>query len=944
MSTQPNQGAFPGVELEGEWIKADQFDPKTWAAAVTQRRSMGAHVPGYGAPVAPTKKLEGPRFIGADEQRVAVNETANPDFAASVGFAGSAVVVESQSTLVEGHLFIPTDGAEEKGIAADTIRVFRWASELKAFQIVLRSGSRNDVWAWAEISTPGIYVPIGLPRDPIASRLLKIGWILSDLASTRQEIPGDLLKEIGSALFNGLEPVLQDLDQIPKLRGPGAPNPDLPTYSRTDNRVNPGTVIDALSHSPRPPEYQILANPSTLTRLQDRWEFVGPQNIAGMSLSVVLDPNEPDQIYTATASGGVRRLSSVSDHPSSFWELVTDGLPSQRTQAFAVATSDVGAWYVQMNNGWLYRHDSLRATWSIVNRDAIGNAWRILVDPNTADRVYVATTTGLWRSDNGGRTWATGGPLTPGDATDVALDPVNPDVIYVAIRGVGLRRSFVRGRPDSWSTVLAWDSGHAYWTDPARMTTALRIALGVSGPPSARRIVAKFGQEVFYNSSGGNGAWGSLGMVGGPQPLHGAGYDFGQGDWAHGIAIDPFDENLILAAQDMLYRRRADSNAGWEIAIQYFTPLEQGHADYHGITFDPAQEGVVYVANDGGVYRSDDHGGTWRSLADGLNTLQFWFHTGISGGALLGGAYHHGLIGAARPENPNWQVLSGGAWEFSSAVSDAQRPGTFYVFNTQEPRSGMPRATLTRMPHSTSVTLELDLEWATLPGATATDPRVTFNTAAAAMDPRPGVYTMLAGGRTGLYRTVNRLEYTGSAPIWTLESLTLDSGDSIVSLAYSTTRSGAPPIAYALTARALVYRNMNVDGGGAWERRGQWPGADAREIAVNPYDPQRIYVVAWNAGVALSPDGGATFPPIAAAGSGPFPAGSNYNSILPHPNAARTLILATTFGIYISTDEGGRWRQFGVGLPDVHVVSVFVYGQYLYAATHGCGLWRHSLT
>jgi hypothetical protein len=932
MSSQPNQNTFPRVILEVEQIQADQFDPETWNRAVLERRSIGTHVPGYGPPPLPSGKPDEPRFSGRDTKGVVVKETAIPDPGASVGFAGPAIVVESQSALIDGHLFVPVEGAEKKGIAKDSIRVFRWVPDRQEFEIVVRSGLVRGAWACAEINIPGIYVPIGLPRDPIASRLLKVGWTLSDLTHTSQgDTLGILLKEVGTALFNGLEPLVQGRDRISALPAPGAPNSDLPDYQRGDARVDPPIVLGVLGRGASPPEYQILANPSTIHRVQDLWEFVAPRNIAGMSLSVVIDPSQPEEIYTCSADGGVWRLGGASGHPYNSWEPITDALPLQRTQAFAVAPTDGRVLYVQMQDGVLYRSTNYGVNWSVANRDNFGVASRILVDPSNADRVYLATRGGLWRSDDGGRTWAMGGPLVSGDATDFAIDSTDFDVIYVAIRGVGLLRSRNRGQLGTWTTIIRWDPMRAYWTDPAQRTTAIRLSLGVSGPPSARRIAAKFGQEVFYNTSGGDGMWTSLGMVGGPQPQHGAGYYFGQGDWAHCIAIDPFDESLILAGQDMLYRRRADSGAGWQVAVPYYTPLEDGHPDYHGITFDATLEGVVYVANDGGVYRSDDHGATWRYLGDGLNTLQVWFHTGIPGGALFCGAYHYGMIGSARPDVAGWQVLGGGAWEFSSAVADVQRPGTFYVFDIQNSASGIARATLSRAAGGASVTLELEVGWA------------TFNTTAVAMDPRPSVPTMLAGGRADLFRARDRIAYTGRTPTWTAESIALDPGDSVASIAYSTPRSGDTPVVYVVTARAVVYRNRNVDGGGVWERRGQWIGADPRDIAVNSYDPHRIYIAAWNAGLARSEDGGTSFSVMARSGSAPFFVGTNYSDILTHPNSARTLIAATNFGIYISTDEGATWRRYGAGLPNVQVVHCFVDGPYVYAATHGRGLWRHSL-
>lgn len=931
-----------GLEDEAERIRAHALDPKLWTAAHTVRRWLGTHVPGDRPPDPPADRQGQPQILGAGPN-VRVSPVGNPDPRASLGFAGPAALVVSAESLFEGDLFLPIEGAEEKGIAVDTVRVFHWRTDSRSFALVDRSGASEGLWAWARIAVPGVYVPIGLPRDPMISRLLKILVVLSDLtADAPSEVATRLHREIGALLLRSVPSLITGRDQIPQYPRPGGPNQDLPDFLSGDARIDPQIALEVIARGGLPPEAQVLVDPSPLRPVQSHWEFVGPHNIAGQSLGVVEDPSDPETIYTWSPHGGVWRLVGASRHPETTWECLTDDLPTQNVQAFAVAPSDNLILYVQTTDGVFYRSDDAGFRWTRVNA-GVGLAHRIVVDPRWADRVLVATTDGLWRSRDGLRVWD-GGPLYRGDATDLVIDPVDPDVTYLAVRDGGVLRSTRGGDSESWLTVLRWDPRRAYWSDPAKPVKLIRIAVGRSGDPSRRRIAVMLGQEVYYNESGGTGPWEPLGQVGGVQTAHPMGHDSGQGGFSHCLGLDPFDERVVFAGLDMLYRYRVDEGGNifrrrsWAVAVPYrpddniFRRARQSHPDYHGIAFSPAGSGVMYVANDGGVYRSGDHGVTWRSLARGLHTLEHWFICGTAGGPLLTGAYHHGLIASRDLTSRDWQFVSGGAFEFASAFPDPTIPGRFYVCDVQSPTSGLALATVTRRVRSTEVDYTMNTGWR----------RPPIN--AVAVDPRPESRSLFAGGGDSVFRTRARDEAT---PTWTRQDVAIGDGDAVAYIAYSALSDAQPPYVYVLTRSGVVHRATALapDDAGIerWDRRGSW-GGDMRQIVVNPFDPERIYVVSYTQGVAMSDDGGRTFTSIAMPGVAPFsPSSPSYSSLLPHPSSPATLLLCTTLGVFYTEDEGAAWRQYGVGLPTVHVVVAFRDGPYVYAATFGRGLWRRRL-
>jgi photosystem II stability/assembly factor-like uncharacterized protein len=102
------------------------------------------------------------------------------------------------------------------------------------------------------------------------------------------------------------------------------------------------------------------------------------------------------------------------------------------------------------------------------------------------------------------------------------------------------------------------------------------------------------------------------------------------------IEIDPTDPDIMYAGGSFsiepetynwiaAMRRSDDGGDSWVD----MTPAIEGslmHPDVHGMAFDPNDPNVLWVGNDGGIYRTDDASADpveWQPLSDGLNTLLF---------------------------------------------------------------------------------------------------------------------------------------------------------------------------------------------------------------------------------------------------------------------------------------------------------------------------------
>lgn len=372
------------------------------------------------------------------------------------------------------------------------------------------------------------------------------------------------------------------------------------------------------------------------------WTLMGPTNIGGRVAEVAIDPTSANTVYAATASGGVWKSTNAAITWSYAWD------PDLTQSLGALAISSDGTIYAgtgETNPGggsltWggtgVYRSGDDGATWQEVGLPLSGNVGRIAVDPNDPKRVFVAAAgnlflpggeRGMYRSTDGGDTWQlvlAGENLTTG-AVDVAIDPVNPNNILAAMWD-HVRLPTHRVYTGSGSGVFLSTDGGETWQEktlPGNVAPAdvgrIGVAFAPSDPDRAYAVVGNRpnGTGVgLWRSNDGGKTWTKTGASLGSLSQSSYGWWFGK------VWVDPADtDRLFVAGVELV-----ESTNGGDSFIAHsnttagvVTGANQVlvHADQHGMAWDPAVPGRVYLGNDGGMYRSDANGriGTWTGAA-----------------------------------------------------------------------------------------------------------------------------------------------------------------------------------------------------------------------------------------------------------------------------------------------------------------------------------------
>jgi photosystem II stability/assembly factor-like uncharacterized protein len=283
---------------------------------------------------------------------------------------------------------------------------------------------------------------------------------------------------------------------------------------------------------------------------------------------IATDPDRPGTVYCGTSNDGLWR----SDDTGGSWLRMGTRVLPRRVTAVAVSTaerSDAGsdviyagtepsAFYRSPDGGaaWEERPSLLALpsapTWSFPPRPQTHHVRWIAPDPRVPGRIFVAIEAGaLVSSTDAGRSWVDRRPDGPYDTHTLVVHPHAPDRLYSAA-GDGYFESRTGG--------ATWERRE----DGLRHRYAWGLAVDPTDPETVV-ISAARSARTAHNAEG---------------------------------------------AESLIYRRTAG---------QPWRPISHGLPEPAGTTIsvlaaDPAEAGVVYAANNWGVYRSADMGEHWERL------------------------------------------------------------------------------------------------------------------------------------------------------------------------------------------------------------------------------------------------------------------------------------------------------------------------------------------
>ncbi len=643
------------------------------------------------------------------------------------------------------------------------------------------------------------------------------------------------------------------------------------------------------------------------------WEAKGPLNVPGRTISLAVNPQNSKTLYAGAATGGLWRTYNSSQ--GGHWQRVETGFPTLGVMAIAIDPTD-------SNNIYIGTGETYGA------KQSIGG--------------YVIRTTrgsygiGILKTTDGGRTWVKSLDWffdQQRGVEDIAINPKNPKTIFAAT-SIGIYRSYDAG--SSWEKIKDAEMGEDIIVNPAD-TNKILVSTGNLGSSDAG----------IYRSTDGGDTWTKLKGIpyftgktlmdyyaANPNivyatvadSLTGKGLykttDFGdtwtlvnsddipryQGFFAHWVAVKPTDSNQIVYA-------------GVNITKSYdggktLTTVGGTHVDHHNYAHDPNNPNVLYIACDGGVYRSTNFGSSYSNIGYGLQTSQFYngFSSSYADSNFaMGGLQDNNTV--IFTGKSNWKRVIGGdgSWSAINPLNDNQIFGSWQYANIE--RSD-----------------DRGNSFVTADNGIGGDP--AFIAPFVISESSPNI---LYAGTNRVYKTTN------SGDHWTEVSSIFDNNQ-VISM-YLDNHNAEHLIVATAPVRNRSHIFLTTDGGQNWTNiTHNLPDRYPMDIIIDPNDSKVYYVVYGGYGtghVFKSTDGGASWQNI----TGTLEDVPTL-SITIDPLNSSYVYVGSDLGVFVSTDGGATWHDYNDGLPETVMamdLNISRADRKLWVATHGCGAYKRNL-
>jgi len=663
------------------------------------------------------------------------------------------------------------------------------------------------------------------------------------------------------------------------------------------------------------------------------WSNIGPANCGGRTLCVALSPTDTATIWLGAASGGLWK-STTGGMGLNAWTYVPTGFPvlgvstiafmPGSPQTMIIGTGETYAYGISTNGlvdrttrgafgiGILKSTDG-GSTWSqVLNWTYQQNrsVWDIKFNPLKPSEVYAATTDGIYKSTDGGNTWNS--ILNVQMAMHLLIDPVDTNIMYC---GVGNLSSPNKGLYKTSNSGTTWN----ILTNglPSNAARTGRIVLAIN-PMNHKTVLAHvcnmFNTQGFYISKNQGVSW----VLESPQDI--ASY---QGWYAKGLLFKSNDSTKVLAGGVDIYSSTDEGNNFAHLSNVNWT-TDYSHSDVHSIISNPLNPNKIYIATDGGLFRSNDFGVSYYECTNGYVTTQFYI------GAVSHQDANMALAGAQ--DNYSWQYTGTSSW-----TSQIGGDGCYAAIDPSDDNNQFGAYQYLNVYKSTDRGANFNTQVISSPSSANGGNPAAFLAPYLICPSNPLV--MYAGGDSVIKSTNggNTWNLIGPNP--------LDNKNIILSIGVSSMNKDTLFVATIPTQTGTTHLFRSVNGGTSFTNvTGSLPNRYPRRITVDPTNSKVVYVVFSGYGtghIFKSIDAGNTWTDISTA----LP-DMPFHCLAVNPQSHNTVFAGCDLGIFYSNDGGSTWNTFNTGFPDAVMVFDLVVSptdNTLLAFTHGHGVYKRNL-
>ena len=368
--------------------------------------------------------------------------------------------------------------------------------------------------------------------------------------------------------------------------------------------------------------------------------YITSQVGMGRTTSMAFHPTDPNIFYVGAAIGGIWK---TTDGGQSYTPL-GDELPFMAVSCIVVDQSSPNTIYIAISDHvWygpqgigIYKSTDGGVTWNstALSFDFSQNIriYRMTASPNDPDKMFVATSSGLYRTNDG---FLTVTEVSNIGSYDVKIHPDDPNIVYQGCTGGEFYRSLDGG--NSFSLVTDFGSHFVYL---------------ITTPLNGNKVYARHGKKLFKSLDSGASFPESS-----PLAENNGGV----------FVFSPADQNTIIGGYIGVTNntvRSDDDGSSFYITSDWLgrDGLPLIHADQRNIFVNPIENDYVYFCNDGGVYRYVVSSNSFENLSDGLEITQY-YDIAVS-------QTDQNIIGGGSQDNGNLFRNSAGVWDDYAPTGD----------------------------------------------------------------------------------------------------------------------------------------------------------------------------------------------------------------------------------------------------------------------------------
>ncbi len=397
-----------------------------------------------------------------------------------------------------------------------------------------------------------------------------------------------------------------------------------------------------------------------------QWTAIGPTDI---DLGAAVSGNTPGSAHVNTLSFCLGNETNIlaGTATAGVWKSTDNGLnwtstthdyPIRNVYAVAFKPYNPIEMYCQGANTF-YKSINGGTSWYETGGSALPLnflAYEILTNYNIHNEIYLATNKGFFKSSDNGETFTKN---LSGIVTEIEIHPTNHQIIYAVVAS-GNNTDFFRSE-DGGDTFTKYDNGYP---QPSSVEEQKRTVLAVSidepdavyalavgkmnggdglvGVYKSTNMGSNWVRRCCGDSEGGPASssnpnimeWNCAGTQNGGQYY----YDLA-------IAANPNNIDEIITGGINLWSSNDGGNSMQCLSDYVYSNMTQTyvHADIHDIKYI---NGAIWVASDGGIFRSTDNAQSFIKRMNGLHGTDFrGFDVSFyNQHVMVGGTYHNGTM------------------------------------------------------------------------------------------------------------------------------------------------------------------------------------------------------------------------------------------------------------------------------------------------------------